>query len=171
MTDLVCSLGLVVVIAGFGVTPATAQTDAQSSRVLYWLYAGPSLTTLGVGASGGVSIEADRHVFSLRATTTDPTFGHETWDVGLLYGRALFVQSFTFSASTGIAIVSGTRYGSLFGRGPGRDLETMIGFPLEGVITWTPTPVFGVGVRGVANVNTGQPFGGLGVTLQVGRLR
>jgi len=137
----------------------------------YEAYAGPSLTTLGLGASGGVSVEVDRHVFSLRATSTDPAFGQDTWDVGILYGRALFVRSFALAASTGVAVVGGTRYGSLFGRGPGRDLETMIGFPLEAAITWRPTRVLGLGVRGVANVNTGQPFGGLGVMLRVGHVR
>jgi hypothetical protein len=129
------------------------------------------MTTLGPGASAGVSVEADRHVFSVRATSTDPSFGQETWDVGFLYGRALPVGSFMFSASTGVAVVSGTRYGSLFGAGAGRDMETMIGFPLEGAIAWVPTRTIGIGLRGVANVNTGQPFGGLGVTLRVGRLR
>ena len=165
-------LVLVLLTAGLGASSAAAQASPQQAAgAHYWIYAGPSLTTLGIGASGGVAVEVDRHVFSVRATSTDPSFGQETWDVGILYGRALPVQSFTFSASTGVAVVSGTRYGSLFGRGTGTDLDTMIGFPLEGTITWTPTRVLGVGVRGFANVNTEQPFGGLGVTLHVGRLR
>lgn len=159
-------------MAGGLTTSAAGQSaEEHAGGVHYWLYAGPSLTTLGAGVSGGVSVEADRHVFSLRATSTDPSFGEETWDVGVLYGRVLPVRSFLFSASTGVAVVSGTSYGSLFGGGAGENLETMIGFPLEGAITWQPTRVFGLGVRGFANVNTGQPFGGVGVTLRVGRLR
>jgi hypothetical protein len=47
----------------------------------------------------------------------------------------------------------------------------MIGFPLEGTITWSAARVLALGVRGFANVNTGQPFGGLGMTVQVGRIR
>jgi len=167
-----CAVIALLLAAGFLAAPIAAQPASPSDKsVHYGAYAGPSLTTLGLGMSGGVSVEVDRHVFSLRAISTDPSFGQETWDVGILYGRALLVRSFALSASSGVAVVSGTRYGSLFGRGPGRDLETMIGFPLEAAITWRPTRVLGLSIRGVANVNTGQPLGGLGVTLHVGRLR
>ena len=164
---------LLMLLAGaLGASTAAAQTaPPPDANTHFWLYAGPSVTTLGMGASGGVSVEVDRHVFSLRATSTDPSFGQETWDVGMLYGRALVMESFMVSASTGVAVVSGRRYGSLFGQGAGRDLEAMIGFPLEGAVTWVPASMLGIGVRGFANVNTGQPFGGLGVTLRIGRLR
>jgi hypothetical protein len=157
-----------------GVLPASAvrgQPANEAPRIQYWVHASPSLTTLGTGGSMGLTLEADRHVFSLRVASTDPTPGHETWDVGVLYGRALFIRAFTFSASTGVAVVSGRRYTTLFGNGPGSDLETMIGFPLEGTITWSAARVLALGVRGFANVNTGQPFGGLGMTVQVGRIR
>ena len=172
MCRTISALIALLLAASGAAQPAAAQPAAPSGEgTHYWLYAGPSLTTLGPGASAGVSVETDRHVFSVRATCTDPSFGQETWDVGFLYGRALPVGPFVFSASTGVAVVSGTRYGSLFGSGVGRDLETMIGFPLEGAIAWLPTRTIGVGLRGIANVNTGQPFGGLGVTLRLGRLR
>lgn len=164
---------IALLVAGGLAVMAAAQpvSGPDGGGMHYRVFAGPSLTTLGLGASACVLVEVDRHVFSLRATSTDPSFGQETWDIGALYGRALFVRSFALSASTGVAVVSGTRYGSLFGHGPGRDLETMIGFPLETAITWRPARVLGFSVRGFANVNTGQPFGGLSVTLHVGRLR
>lgn len=164
---------LLLVIAGLlSVATAVGQpADDAVSDVRYWVHAGPDLTTLGVGVGGGLAVEFERHVLSLRATSTDPSPGEETWDVALLYGRAMVVQSFVFSGGTGVSVVGGTRYENLFGRGPGNPLETMIGFPLEGQVAWTPTSIVSIGVRGFANVNTGQPFGGMGVVVRVGNLR
>lgn len=152
-------------------TAVGQSAERTTGGVRYWAHVGPSITTLGIGGSVGLAAEADRHVFSLRAASTDPTFGQETWDVGVLYGRALFVRTFTFSASTGVAIVGGRRYKTLFGSGPSEALETAIGFPLEGTLVWEAAPVLSLGVRGFANVNTEQPFGGMGVTVRIGRMR
>jgi hypothetical protein len=92
------------------------------------------------------------------------------WDIGILYGRALYIRAFTLSASTGVAIVGGRSYQTLFGGGPGRAMDTAIGFPLEGTIVWEAASVLALGVRGFANVNTGQPFGGIGVMVRMGRM-
>lgn len=150
---------------------ALGQPADSAADIRYGVHVGPSVTTLGAGGSIGLTLEADRHVFTLRAASTDPTLGRETWDVGVLYGRALFVRSFTLTASAGVAVVSGQRYTTLFGDGPGEDLEPMIGFPLEGAFMWNAARVLALGVRGFANVNTGQPFGGIGVAVRVGRMR
>lgn len=150
---------------------AAGQSAGEVSSIRYGVYVNPATTTLGPGGSVGLFAETDRHVFSLRAATTDLTFGDDTWDVGVLYGRALLVRAFTFSAGTGVSVVGGRRYPSLFGRGSGRNLEPMIGFPLEGAVTWTAARVFSLGVRAFGNINTGQPFGGLGVTVHVGRMQ
>lgn len=171
-----CRLAVLILAAGlFGFSPVQAQSPAAAapggSNIYYGVHFAPSLTTLGPGLSGGVTVEANRHVFSLRTTSTAPTPADETWDVGLLYGRAVFIRSFVLSASTGVAVVSGTRYRSLFGSGPGRAMDTMIGFPLEGTAVWSPVSALAVGVRAFANVNTEQPFGGIGLTVHVGRGR
>lgn len=163
---------LFVVLGPFICSVAAGQEiDDATSGVRYGVHAGPSLTTLGVGASGGLSVESNRHVFSLRAASTDPAFGGETWDVALLYGRAFFVRTFVLSGGTGVAVVGGTRYGHLFGRGAGSKLEPIIGFPLEGRLSWVPMGFVAVEVYGFANVNTGQPFGGLGVGVRIGNVR
>lgn len=145
------------------------EPDAPGPR--YDVHAGPLLTTLGLGVSGGFAVEINRHVFTLRGTSTSSSLGSETWDVGFLYGRALHLRSFILWAGSGVAVVGGRRYPSLFGRGSGEPLETMMGFPLEGAVFWTPASVLAIGVRGIANVNTGQPFGGLGLMLRVGKIR
>lgn len=167
-----CIAALSIGIGLWGPAGAAAQpSDARAEPLRFGAHAGLSATTLGTGLSAGLSVAAHRHVFTLRGMSTDPAPRAETWEVGVLYGRALPVGALTVSASTGVAVVGGTRYDSLFGRGPGEELATMIGFPLEAALTWTPTALLAVGVRGVANVNTGQPLGGVGLTLQVGRLR
>lgn len=166
------TLCLLIAIGLLGCSTAFGQSaDDSASDLRYWVHAGPSITTLGSGMHGGLAVEFDRHVLSLRATSTEPAFGDETWDVALLYGRAMVIRPFVLSGGTGVSVVGGTRYGGFFGGGPGRSLDPMIGFPLEGQIAWRPTAVVAIGLYGFANVNTGQPFGGMGMTLRVGNLR
>lgn len=146
-------------------------SDADGRPVQFWLRGGPSVTTLGAGLQADVGVAFDRHVLSLRGTSTDRAVGAETWDVALLYGRALRVRDVHLSAGTGMAVVGGRRYQRLFGGGRGEPLDPMIGFPLEGHVSWTPTGVVAIGLHAFANVNTGQPFGGAGVSVRAGRLR
>lgn len=142
----------------------------SSSSLLIWGYGGPALTTLGPGASGGVAVDFERHVFSLRGTSSDPAFGQETWEVAALYGRALPADPFYFWAGVGAAVVGGTKYPRLFGGGKGRPFEPMLGFPLHGQLSWVPTRVVALDLYALANVNTGHPFGALGLALRVGHL-
>ena len=148
----------------------TSEADGRSVRL--WLQGGPSVTTLGAGLQAGIGVEFDRHVLSLRGTSTDRTVSAETWDVAFLYGRGLVVRSVVhLSAGIGVAVVGGRRYRQLFGGAHGEPFDPMIGFPLEGHVSWMPASVLAVGLHGFANVNTGQPFGGVGVSVRAGRLR
>ena len=165
-----CWLIAIVALLNFS-TVAAQSADDPGGDMRYWVHAGLSLTTLGTGVVGGLAVEANRHVFSLRAASTDPAWGGGTWDVAFLYGRMVEGASFMLSGGTGVAVVGGSRYGHLFGDGPVRTLEPMIGFPLEAQLAWTPTGIVALGVHGFANVNTGQPFGGIGLSLRVGDLR
>lgn len=152
--------------------PAGGQAvDNVETTVNYWVHGGPAATSLGIGASGGVAIEFDRHVFSLRGVSTDRSLGAETWEVAFLYGRAITSEHFTMSAGAGTSVVGGMRYPKLFGGEDGEAFEPMIGFPLEGQVAWTPTGVLSLGLHAFANVNTAHPFGGMGLTLRMGALR
>lgn len=163
---LLLCLSLLSVPLAAGQSPPPEETGVQ-----YWVHAGPAATTLGLGASGGVAVEFDRHVLSLRGTSTDPAPNGETWDVALLYGRATTPGAFFLSAGTGVSIVGGTRYSHLFGRGEGEHFAPMIGFPLEGHLAWTPTGPVAIGLYAFANINTAHPLGGVGLTLRLGQLR
>lgn len=152
----------------------TTKTTAQPERnkkfpvVSYWVNAGPNLSTLGVGMSTGLAVKNGRHLFSVRAISTDPDFGSEILEAAFLYGNVFSHGNFQFSAGVGVSVVEGTRYPRLFARGDGEDLDPMIGFPLEGHVYWAPINFAGIGINTFANVNTGQPFGGLALTIRLG---
>ncbi len=146
-------------------------TEPEGRPVHFWMQGGPAVTTLGAGMHAGLGVEFDRHVLSLRGTSTDRSVGAETWDVAFLYGRALVVGHVHLSAGAGVAVAGGESYGQLFGGEQGEHFDPMIGFPLEGRASWMPTGVLAVGLYGFANVNTGHPFGGIGASVRVGRLR
>lgn len=146
-------------------------TEPTSTGTNVWIYGGPAVTTLGAGASGGVAVEFNQHVLSLRGISTDLALGAETWEAAFLYGRATATEAFFLSAGTGISVVGGTGYPRLFGGGRGEAFDPMIGFPVEGQVAWTPVGALSLGLHAFANVNTAQPFGGLGLTLRLGDLR
>ncbi len=157
--------------ACIGVSNSYAQqVETSNSELSYWVHGGPSITTLGTGVSGGVVFDYNRHVFSLRTTSTDTNYGTETWDIALLYGRSVRYKTLYISGGVGAAVTGGTKYSQLLGSTNGEQMETMIGFPLEGHLSWEPTNFLALGLYSFVNVNTEQPFGGLGVTLRIGRL-
>lgn len=145
--------------------------DGTETEVHYWMHGGPTATTLGIGTAGGIAVEFDRHVFSFRGVSTDLTPGREAWEVAFLYGRGTSTEHFFLSAGAGTSVVGGVGYPRLFGGGEEREFEPMIGFPLEGRVSWTPTDVMALGVYAFANVNTAQPLGGVGLALRFGHLR
>lgn len=155
----------------FGQPTPGQRAEPSDTDVNYWAYGGPAATTLGIGASGGISMELDRHLFSLRGVSTDLVLGRETWEAAFLYGRATATEEFFLSAGAGASIVGGRRYPRLFGGGEGEEFEPMIGFPLEGQVAWTPSGTVSLSLHAFANVNTAHPLGGLGVVLRLGDLQ
>lgn len=143
--------------------------SAQPAHLGAWIQAGPAMTTLGPGAHAEGGVTFDGHVLALRGATTDPAPEGETWDVALLYGRALTTGRAHLWAGTGLAVTGGTRYTYLFGGGDGTPFDPMIGFPMEVHAAWAPIPFAAVGLHAFANVNTAHPFGGAGLSLRVGR--
>lgn len=146
-------------------------SDRTETEVRYGIHGGPAVTTLGIGTTGGIAVEIDRHIFSVRGVNTNPTPGRETWEIGFLYGRGISTENIFLSAGAGTSIVGGVGYPRLFGGGEGEEFEPMIGFPLEGRVSWIPTAVIALDVYAFANVNTAQPLGGIGLTLRLGNLR
>ena len=161
-------------LLGLLLLPASAlgqPAEGAGAETNVWGHGGPAVTTLGLGLSGGLAVEFDQHVLSLRGVSTDRSPGAETWEAAVLYGRATTTEHLFLSAGTGVSVVGGTGYPRLFGGGRGKAFDPMIGFPLEGQVAWTPTGAVSLGLYAFANVNTAQPLGGLGLTLRLGDLR
>ncbi|WP_441000945.1 hypothetical protein [Fodinibius sp. SL11] len=140
----------------------------SDSNINYGVQAGPSITTLGTGVQADLVVDYNNHLFSISTTSTDLDVGTETWDIALLYGRSMNYRSFYLSAGTGVAVIGGEGYSDLFGRGTKTSIETSIGFPLRGQVSWQPIRFLALGINSFLNVNTEQPFGGIGVSVRLG---
>lgn len=161
---------LLIVLAGLWfVSPLQGQPLADSpAGFSIGVFGGPAITTLGPGTMAGFSVRNGGHQFIIRGVSTDMEPTSETWEIAGLYGRVITVQSIQFSAGAGIGVVGGRGYSNLFATGSPENLETMIGLPLEGRITWKPVRQAGIGLHSFANINTVQPLGGLALTLHLG---
>ncbi|PAU94509.1 hypothetical protein CK503_06855 [Aliifodinibius salipaludis] len=141
------------------------------SHIDYWVQGGPSVTTLGTGLQAELMVDYNNHLFSISTTSTDVDFGTEIWDIALIYGQSMNYRSFYLSAGTGVAVIGGNGYSDLFGRGTKTSIETTIGFPLRGQISWQPVRFFALGINSFLNVNTEQPFGGIGISVRIGKFQ
>lgn len=165
------SLCLLILLAGFYFTnPAHGQSLANSpDGFALSVYSGAGITTLGPGIMAGFTARNAGHQFIVRGVSTDMKPAGETWEIAGLYGRVIAVRSIHISAGAGVGVVGGKGYSQLFVSGALEDIDTMIGLPVEGRITWKPVRHVGLGLHSFANVNTVQPLGGVALTLQVNR--
>ncbi len=143
--------------------------EPMESEFSWRAFGGPNISTTGTGLSAGISFQNRNHQFTLRAVSTDPDPQESTWEIGVLYGQSTSSNSLLLSAGAGFSVVGGKRYPRLIADDRQERLEPMIGFPLEGRAVWQPTGYVGIGLYGFANINTGQPFGGLGLMMHLGK--
>lgn len=162
--------GMLIMFAVMGfVCPLQGQSLTNSpAGFAIGVYGGPGITTLGPGATAGITVRNGGHQFIIQGVSTDMEPASETWEIAGLYGRVIAVRAFQLSAGAGVGIVGGRGYKHLFATGSRENLETMIGLPLEGRITWKPARLAGLGLHTFANVNTVQPIGGFALTLHLG---
>lgn len=159
-----------LVIIGMSFSSGYCQEiETQHSDLSYWIHGGTSANTLGIGIQGGLMVDYKNHIFSIRGASTDRDFGVETWDVAFLYGRSISYRTLYMSAGVGVAVIGGTGYSDLFGDKTEMPIETTIGFPIEGQVSWEFTSFLALGIYSFANINTEQPFGGLGLAVRLGQ--
>ena len=98
----------------------------------------------------GASHQSDVNILSLRISNVSDLFGDSKTDFAFLFGRA----------KTGGGIWSGS------------DINVIktLGIPIELQLFATASNI-GIGVYGMANLNTEQSFAGITISLQFGRLR
>jgi hypothetical protein len=123
----------------------------------------------GFAFSAGADLGVRNHLVSLRAAATAELFGDDFSDVAILYGRSSRWSSGMLALSTGLALVQGTRCDGVFGG----CIETSarFGVPLAARLGLYPLRFLGVGLYGFANFNSEQPFGGVTLIVEVGRVR
>ena len=159
--------------------PAGAQSPAER-RSTWWVTLGAGHgdfgTETGIGASVSGAYQFGRTVLAVRSALTGDileTLFASTGDVigtedfGVLAGRGTAPGSIHASAAVGLGIARVRR-----AIGSGDDATTAyFGVPLEAQLFWRPARVFGLGLYGYGNLNGGQSFWGVSVSVQLGRLR
>lgn len=162
---------LTTVLILFGRVNLTFGAHDFESGVRYWGYYAPVMSTLGAGNAMGFGVEFNRHTFSVRTAATDTQPMRGTWDIAVMYGRAGMIGSFYATGSTGAAVIAGEQYPELFGGESEGTMEPMLAFPLEGQLSWPVNNILALGIYAFLNVNTNQPFGGIGLTVRLGKLK
>jgi len=175
---------------------AEEQNEKKEEEVNYWLNAGYGV----VGTFNsyrdiiGISLSAQtkRSLFSIRYIRVQETLSvagpkleiHPSeivWDLGLLYGVCEKGSSAFGAVAAGLAAVGGQNRGKyLYSIGGGCTdhnndyYETLgyltVGIPVEAQLMWTPFPFVGAGLWGFADLNPKKSFGGLLLTIQIGKL-
>ena len=147
------------------VAPA-ADAQASPSPAPTWFTLGLGVGhfgEVGLGALAGLAQQRGSHLFAFRSSVVTD-FDDHVYDIGLLYGRGTREQGTGGRRSVGIGLALVSVDGLT-----GEDGYT-IGVPLAVEIARNGSNI-GFGVRGFANLNSVQSFGGTVVTIRLGRLR
>jgi hypothetical protein len=151
----------------------TSQSPLVPARDRFWVSAGLGVGSEDFGGSANVAFQHGSHLFSLRTAATAGLFDDGFGDVALLYGYATPTsRRHHAGAAIGIAIVNGCidpGEGGLFGSCI--DQGTVLGLPIEAQLAWLPAKFLGIGLSGFGNLNRTRSFGGVTVSLQLGRVR
>jgi hypothetical protein len=153
----------------------------EAGETNYWLNVGIGRSSMGgFAGSANISIQFNKYLVSLRATgnteTTDfLSSGDEFYDIGLLFGIAPLRSEMLVSAAIGIALVGGSRdtgESSWFFGNVGREnIGTNIGLPIEIQIFQRLSSYMGIGAYIYANINNEESFGGIALSLQLGKFQ
>lgn len=172
MTGYVAKVAVASLLFGSMLVPhvALAQQNAGPERDTFWLGAGLGVGSEDFAAQLNGSYQFGGNLLSLRASATAGLFDDGFGDYALMYGRATSPtgKRYHASAALGLGIVHGCRGGGLGGC---RDVSNAVGLPIEVQLFWRPGSRMGLGLYGFANFNDEQSFGGLTLSLQLGRLR
>ncbi len=152
-------------------TWTAAQDNGSTSEVAVWAQIAAGYATGGDNAAImlGASSQIRSHVISVRSATTFNLFDDDFWDFALMYGLASRTSGSRITASAGVAIVDGHRCANFFDAC--EEISATIGLPLALDVAWIGLGFLGLGIHGFANINSEQSFGGIGLTVQLGKLR
>ncbi len=160
---------LVILVLPLTASGLRAQAAPPVEVPRFSVHAGLGAGGGGFAATAGADYGVGNHLVSLRVAATAELFGDDFHDVAILYGRSSRWSRGMLALSTGVALVQGTRCDGVFGGC--RETPARFGVPLAARLGLYPLRFLGVGVYGFANINSEQPFGGVALTVEVGRVR
>ena len=175
MKKLIQIVGLIVAFMIFLFDSSDAQLNNNSvKKNYYWVNFGAGLGSISEDAfalSANATYQFGKNILTLRAAGTGELFWKSIGDNGLLYGLALKQGQVFVSVGAGLAFVEGSISDGLFST---RELEKIgptIGIPLEAQLFWRPTRFLGIGLYAFANLNSEEPFAGITLGFQFGKLQ
>jgi len=143
-------------------TPAP-DTAAPEEPGFIWLSGGLGVGSAGVAEGLSLSFQSGRRVVTLRGIAQFVPVGPTVGELGILFlGQGSKVPGSSFA--TGLAYVTGETVDNF------KPFST-VGIPIE--VQWfaAPLPFAGIGLYLFGNLNTTESFGGLLLTLKLGKLR
>lgn len=175
MKKLIQILGLVFAFMIFLFDVNYAQSNNSSvQKKYYWVNLGAGSGSISKNAfalSANATYQFGNNLLTLRAAGTGELFGKSIGDYGLLYGLPLKQEQVFISIGVGLAFVEGSISHGLFSLIPPEKIGPTIGIPLEVQLFWRPTRFLGMGLYGFANLNPEEPYVGVTLSFQLGKLR
>ena len=152
-----------------------------------WLNTGLGGSSYGMALTAGHAFQAGHGLISSRYIFCGelPTLGvdypaESAHELGILYGRYARVSAVFVSISAGIGVARMVKRGKfLYDNGnllfPDRTYEELhyltIGIPLEAQLFLSFSPSFGMGIYAFGNINPKNSFGGMLVSMELGKLK
>jgi hypothetical protein len=175
MKKLIQILGLFVAFTIFLFDFNYAQSNKSSLQNKYfWVnfgVGGGSISENAVALSANATYQFGKNLLTLRAAGTGELFGKSIGDNGLLYGLALKQEQVFVSVGVGLAFVEGSISHGLFSTKEPEKIGPTIGIPVEAQLFWRPARFLGIGLYAFANLNSEEPFAGITLGFQFGKLR
>ncbi len=175
MKKLILILGLVVVFMIFLFDSSYAQLNNSSVKKKHcWVNFGAGSGSISEDAfalSANATYQFGKNLLTLRAAGMGELFGKSIGDNGLLYGLALNQEQVFVSVGAGIAFVEGSISQGLFSIKAPEKIGPTIGIPVEAQLFWRPAHFLGIGLYAFANLNSEEPFAGITLGFQFGKLR
>jgi hypothetical protein len=153
---------------GLATAPLAGQDQAVDPRFWFGIGVGSGWGSVQGGSLyGALSFQTGRHLIKLRSAVVFEIPGDADADLGVLYGIA------TRRASTHASVALGIGFASVAGSLCGGPFERWrcVSLPLEAAVSYRPFGGLGLGLTAWADINRDRTFGGIVLTLEVGRVR
>ena len=180
------SIVVCLLIFSFHSTVSSAEDTDKNKIICGWLDAGMGWSSDDLYPGVALHFLYDHHLFTLYGDYSNEveiifSDNVDEWimDIGITYGYCRKRRITGLSASVGLSFIHGLRPGDYIGSEEGwfgtnyyeKIYYTTIGIPISLRAFITPTPFFGFGINGHANINAAHSLVGAQLFLMFGKLR